>query len=471
MNVSFQADDAARWSTATLRQGPGATSFLGVSIDSRTLNSGELFVAIRGPHHDGHRFLDQAIARGASGLMLEQGEQLGEKAREGVAILEVNDGMSALGALAKGHRQNFSGPLVAITGSSGKTTTKEMCAAVLSETGPCLKTQGNLNNEFGLPLTLLRRSPKDKVAVIEMGMNHRGEIARLADIAQPTIGLVTNIGTAHIEFLGSEEEIGNEKGDLFAALPAKGLALVNMDDPQVVQQAERTACPALRYGLSAAADICAKNVRFDPSRKDAAGYRFELSTPVGRGEVSVSGLAMTTVINALAAVATGLAVNATLPQVVQGLLNYQPERGRMAPIALRDGITLIDDSYNANPESLRVALESLAQLSSRGRSLAVLGDMNELGDHAALEHRAAGNRVAELGIDLLFCLGDFGTEIAAGAVDAGLDPQSAHVGTGHDQLSELIQSRMSPQDFILVKGSRGMHMERIIDALLAEDRH
>ena len=151
MNVSFQADDAARWSTATLRQGPGATSFSGVSIDSRTLNAGELFVAIRGPHHDGHRFLDQAIARGASGLMLEQGEQLSEKAREDVAILEVKDGISALGALAKGHRQSFSGPLVAITGSSGKTTTKEMCAAVLSETGPCLKTQGEPQQRVWTP--------------------------------------------------------------------------------------------------------------------------------------------------------------------------------------------------------------------------------------------------------------------------------------------------------------------------------
>lgn len=471
MSVPFQAGDAVRWSAATLRQGSEETVFAGVSIDSRTLDSGQLFVAIRGPRHDGHRFLDQAVARGATGLMVERGEASVASERDGLAILEVDEGVAALGALAKGHRKDFNGPLVAITGSSGKTTTKEMCAAVLSETGPCLKTRGNLNNEFGLPLTLLGRSPEDGVAVVEMGMNHRGEIARLVDIAQPTIGLVTNIGTAHIEFLGSREEIGREKGDLFAGLPEQGLALVNLDDPGVVAQAERSSCPHLRYGLASEADVRAENVRFETSRKGSASYRFDLSTPEGRADVSVTGLAMTTVINALAAAATGLAANATLPQVASGLEKYRPERGRMAPLTLGDGITLIDDSYNANPESLQIALESLARLSAGGRSVAVLGDMNELGEQAPHEHRVAGRRAGELGIDLLFCLGNFATETAAGAVDGGLAPGNIHIGTGHEQIAELIEKHISPQDWILVKGSRGMHMERIVDSLAAGGRN
>ncbi|MFI5321669.1 MAG: UDP-N-acetylmuramoyl-tripeptide--D-alanyl-D-alanine ligase [Myxococcota bacterium] len=237
MSSRFSARDAAVWTGATLARGDAAAPFTSVSIDTRTLAPGCLFVAIRGENHDAHGFLANALASGAAGFLVERADAVPSGAK--LPVLVAPDSTRALGALAAGHRAGFSGPVVAITGSNGKTTTKEMCAAVLRELGPCLATEGNLNNQFGLPLTLLRREAEHRTLVVELGMNHRGEIAPLAAIANATIGVITTIGTAHIEFLGSREAIADEKGDLTAAIPSGGVAILPVDDPLARAEAQR----------------------------------------------------------------------------------------------------------------------------------------------------------------------------------------------------------------------------------------
>jgi len=454
----FRMADARAWSGGTLAAGPADTRCTGVSIDTRSVAAGDLFVAIRGARHDAHAYLERALAGGAAGLVVEKGRPWPPGA---AAVLVVDDTTRALGALAAGHRAGFHGPLVAITGSNGKTTTKEMCAAILAEGGPCLRNRGNLNNQYGLPLTLLEREGRHRSIVVEIGMNHRGEVAALAAIARPTVGVLTNVGTAHIEFLGSREEIAREKGDLLAALPADGTAVVNADDPRACAQAQRTGARVLRFGAAAAADVRAEKV----ADLGASGFAFALRTPWGDAAVRVAGLGETSVPNALAAAAAALAAGARLDQVAGGLARYAPAGGRMQARRLPGGARLIDDSYNANPQSMEAALRSLARLRGDGRALAVLGDMGELGAEAVPAHREAGALAARLGVDLLVALGEHAGEVGEGARAAGLDAARIHAGGSHEEAARLLRALLEPGDWVLVKGSRSMRMERVIEAL------
>ncbi len=464
MTLPFSAAEAAAWTGGALLHGAPDVRFGGVSIDTRTLQPGRLFVAIRGERHDGHAFLADAVAAGAAGLLVERGSALPDAARA-LAILAVDDTTRALGALAAGHRASFRGALVAITGSNGKTTTKEMCAAILGSLAPCLATRGNLNNEYGLPLTLLERDATHRTLVVELGMNHRGEIARLAAIARPTVGVLTNVGTAHIEFLGSRDEIAREKGDLLAALPADGVAVVNGDDARALLQADRTRARVLRFGLAADADVRAERITALGER----GYAFDVLAAGEREAVHVAGLGEATVSNALAAAAAALATGCRLAEVGQGLAGYRPVGGRMEPLALPRNIIVINDTYNANPQSMELALRSLARLRGSSRGFAVLGDMGELGASADEAHRAAGRLVAELGLDFLFALGPRAQETARGALEAGMDASRVHVGRDHDALGSSLRALLRGNDWVLVKGSRAMRMERVVDALSRED--
>jgi UDP-N-acetylmuramoyl-tripeptide--D-alanyl-D-alanine ligase len=464
---AFQLDDLLRWTGGRLLHGHQPTRFAGVSIDTRTLRAGELFVAIRGTRHDAHDFLTGAVARGAAGLVVESGRGADAELREPLPVVEVADTTRALGDLAAGHRARFEGPVVAITGSSGKTTTKEMCASILSQGGPCLKTEGNLNNEFGLPLTLLRREQRHRSAVVEMGTNHRGEIARLVAIAEPTVALVTNVGTAHIEFLGSREEIAREKGDVFAGLRPEGVAVVNRDDPLVAAEAARAPGKLLGYGRLAAAEVSARNVRFVEDGEPH--FEFELETPHGSRALRVNGLGETNVINALAAAAAAMAAGAGLDAAAAGLEACRPIGGRMAQRRLAGDINLIDDSYNANPQSMRAALETLARLGGRSRTAAVLGDMAELGESAPEAHRDIGRLAAELGVDFLVALGERAETLVAGAIAAGMDPARVTAGCDHEDASRRLRQILRPRDWVLVKGSRAMKMERVVEALCAEE--
>ncbi|HET6303760.1 MAG TPA: UDP-N-acetylmuramoyl-tripeptide--D-alanyl-D-alanine ligase [Myxococcota bacterium] len=463
MRLPFRAGDAVRWSGGRLLQGAPEAELGGVSIDTRSLTAGQLFVAIRGPSHDAHGFLDAALARGAAGLVVERGRALPAGLDAALPVVEVDDTTRALGALAAGHRAGFDGPVVAITGSNGKTTTKEMCAAILSVSRPCLRTRGNLNNQFGLPLTLLERGSEHRALVVEIGMNHRGEIAPLAAIARPSVAVVTNVGTAHLEHLGSREEIAREKGDLVAGLEPGGVAVLPADDALALAQGRRAPGRVVTFGRSPRADVRAEGVAALGDR----GFAFELAAPEGRAPVHVAGLGEHTVLNALAAAGAALAAGAPLDDVPAGLGSFRPVGGRMERLALPRNVILVNDTYNANPQSVEVALRSLAELKGSSRAIAVLGDMAELGAAAAQAHQAVGRLVAGLGIDWLFVLGPHAPELAKGALEAGMDPARVHVGRDHDETGAEVERILQGDDWVLVKGSRSMRMERVVESLTA----
>jgi UDP-N-acetylmuramoyl-tripeptide--D-alanyl-D-alanine ligase len=463
MSERFEIADALEWCRGTLVRGARAGSFSGVSIDSRTVSAGDLFVAVRGENLDGHRFVAGAVTAGAAGVLIDDDAAL-DAIPEATAAIRVADTTKALGDLAHGHRLRFTGPLIAITGSNGKTTTKEMCAAILSVRGPCLKTRGNLNNQFGLPLTLLSREPEHVHAVVEIGMNHRGEIAPLAAIASPSVGVITNVGTAHIEFLGSQDEIALEKGDLVASLPETAVAVLNADDARVLAQGERCRARVISFGLSAGASVRGERI----TALGDQGFAFDVATESERLAVHVRGLGETTVINALAAAAAALGAGFTLGEVADGLSRYEPVGGRMEKVSLPRNIIVINDTYNANPQSTAVALRSLARLKGTSRGFAVLGDMGELGDTARKAHRDNGRLVAELGLDYLFALGKWAEETASGAEEAGMAPGRVIVARDHDEIFQAISGVIQGDDWVLVKGSRAMQMERVVDRLAGE---
>jgi UDP-N-acetylmuramoyl-tripeptide--D-alanyl-D-alanine ligase len=462
----FELRDVIAWTSGTQICGSASANLDGVSIDTRSIERGQLFVAVRGPNFDAHEFLPRAAKAGAAALLVERDHFRADGLAAELPVIGVEDAVKALGALASGHRARFDGPLVAITGSSGKTTTKEMCAAILGVGAPCLKTTGNLNNEFGLPLTLLRREAAHRRAVVEIGTNHPGEIATLSAIAAPTVAAITNVGVAHVEFLGSRDGIGQEKGDIYASLDADGVAVVNRDDHRVCREAQAKAPGrVIGFGMKDA-DVRAEGVHFD----DAGGFEFRLITPAGSAPVQVAGLGDTTVINALAAAACAVAAGVPLAEIATGLERYVPPKGRMARHELKSGAVVIDDSYNANPDSLRVALESLARLAgeSRGRSIAVVGDMGELGDSAESAHRSAGAWVAELGIDFLFAFGKRADAVADAARSAGMAAEKVRAGSEHTRVAGEIRQLLTGGDWVLVKGSRAMQMEKIVSGLTEE---
>ena len=465
MSTRYTPADVATWCSGTVLQGPPLDKLTGLTIDTRSIAAGQLFAAIVGPNHDAHEYLSQAADAGAGCLLInaDRESKLGDVAE--LPVVAVADTTRGIGDLAAGHRRRFEGTVIGLTGSSGKTTTKEMTASVLEAAGPCLKTRGNLNNDYGVPLTLMSREDRHQRAVIEMGMNHRGEIARLAEIAQPDIGLVTNVGTAHIEFLGSQSEIAAEKGDLFAALPAEGIAVANWDDKHVREQSRRARGEVVSFGIDPEAAVRAVDVRFDPE----GVFRFTLVTPKGQLEVDVSGLGETTIINALAAAAVGVACGLEPELVARGLANYRGVPGRMSKRTLNHDITLIDDTYNANPQSMRASISSLASLKGKARAVAVLGPMGELGEDAEQAHLDAGKQIFEAGTDLLVTLGDGARGIAEGAIAAGMAKHQVHCCDSHEAAVDVLTSSMREGDWVLVKGSRPAQMERIVELLSSEE--
>jgi len=461
MIVAASAEQILAWTGGALLAGRVDALFRGTRIDSREVGSGELFVAIVGPNHDAHRFVAEVLVKGVAGVLIERGRSEDTLVPGRAFVIEVDDTTRALAAVGAGHRAAFSGPVVGITGSNGKTTTKELCTSILEQVGPTLSTRGNLNNNFGVPLTLLERREEDRFAVVEMGMNHRHEIAGLCGIARPTIGVLTNVGTAHIEFLGSREAIAEEKGDLLASLPATGTAVVGRDEPLAFAQGRRAACRVLSFGRGAGADLRAGRIRFLAE----GAFAFELDSPFGRAELVVPGLAETMVENALAAAGGALAAGASLDAVVRGLARHAGVAGRMQPRKLAGGVLAIDDTYNANPQSMRAALETLARLEQKGRRIAVLGRMGELGAEAPAAHAELGRLVATLGIDALFVLGAEAAGIAEGARAAGMAAGRIHHESGAAALAKRLASAVGAGDRVLFKGSRSAKVEQVIEAL------
>lgn len=429
----------------------------GVSIDSRTLEVGEAFFAIRGHHLDGHAFVRDAATRGASCLIVHH---LPDQIPPDVPVILVDDTTRALARLAAFHRSRFAVPLVAVTGSNGKTTTKEMVAAILAALGPVLKSAASFNNQWGLPLTLLKLRSEHRAVVVELGANQRGEIAALAEVARPTVGIVTTVAAVHTEFFGSLEEVQREKGALVRAIPAEGRVILNGDDARVRAMAAEARCPVLFYGMSAEADVRAVG----PIDEAVQGASFTLEVGGARSLVRLAFAGRHNVLNALAAAAAGTALGLSLPEIVQGLERARPLKGRCV-WRRAGGVRILDDTYNANPAAVDAALAILARARGAGRILVALGDMLELGEMAEAAHREAGRKVAQLGVAEFVGVGLLARHAAEAARDAGL-AESHYVETTEGAVALLLK-RLVPGDYLLVKGSRGMRMERVVDALVA----
>jgi UDP-N-acetylmuramoyl-tripeptide--D-alanyl-D-alanine ligase len=432
----------------------------GAAVDSRIVDPGELFVALPGERTDGHEFLAAAVARGAAALLVTRLPDDAAAALDDVTIVRVADGLAALHAVAAAWRTRFDPLVVGVTGSIAKTSTKEAIAAVLGERFVTLKNEGNQNNEIGLPLTVLRLGPEHEAAVLEMGMYAGGEIADLAAIARPRIGVVTAVQPVHLSRIGTLEAIERAKGELLEALPRDGWAVLNADDVRVRRMAGRTEAPALTYGFAGDADVRAEEVR----SAGTDGMRFVLRTSDGRVPVSVPTLGRLAVHNALAGAATGLAAGLSLDEIAAGLA-----RGWSAPhraeLLRAGGVTIVDDSYNASPASVTAALDLLAGLP--GRRVAVLGEMLELGDGHEAGHRAVGEAAAAVA-DLLVVVGAGATGIADGAVAAGLAPGKIVRATSREVAFDLVRPRLRDGDVVLVKASRGVELDLLVDALRAE---
>ncbi|MFL5686283.1 MAG: UDP-N-acetylmuramoyl-tripeptide--D-alanyl-D-alanine ligase [Chloroflexota bacterium] len=428
----------------------------GAAVDSRLVHPGNLFVALAGERTDGHLHLEDAVARGAAALLVTR--QIDDVTPYGdVSILRVADGLAALGTIAAAWRRRFDPLVVGITGSIAKTSTKEAVATVLGATRRTLKTEGNQNNEIGLPLTLLRLGPDDEAAVLEMGMYASGEIADLAAMARPSIGVVTAVQPVHLSRIGSLEAIERAKGELLEALPATGTAVLNADDPIVDRMDRRTVARPVRYGFGEEADVRAVEVESGGT----AGMRFTLRTPAGERPVTIPALGRLSVHNAVAGAAVGLAAGMDLDDIATALEFGWGAPHRVELVRLR-GATVIDDSYNASPGSMTAALEVLADLP--GRHVAVLGEMLELGEGHDSGHRAVGETAAAVA-DLLIVVGAEASGIADGAAEAGLDRSRIHLVADADAALDTLEPRLRDDDVVLVKASRGIGLDRVVDGL------
>ncbi|MDF2690259.1 MAG: murF [Gammaproteobacteria bacterium] len=423
-----------------------------VSIDSRSLKPGEMFVAVKGENMDGHQFAQQAVESGASVLMTDHRLDLG------VPEIVVKDTLIGLGELAKAWRSQFNIPVVGLTGSYGKTGTKEIIAAILNQKAPTLATIGNLNNAYGVPLTLLRLRPEHKFAVIEMGTNSRGEISYITKIAEPTICLITSIGACHLEGLGSLEGVSNEKSDIFLGMPANGIAVLNCDEAFTESwSAKIDKRHRLRYGVHHKADVMAQHIHFGPE-----GASFDLLTPIGNHAVAIPLLGEHIVYNALAASAAALAAGASLHEVAQGLASVVPVKGRFKPYKLKDGTVLIDDTYNASFNAVENAIKTLSHFS--GKKIFVMSNMRELGQYAAEYHSKMGQLVKDSNIDLFFL---FGEKHLIDQTLAACDQRARYFPTKLE-LIEALKPELGANTMVLVKGSRSNTMEDIVNSILGE---
>lgn len=425
----------------------------GVAIDHRQVQPGDAFVAFVGQRVDGHQFVDEAFRRGASVAVVTKDV----KTALGPCV-RVPNALEAVQSLARWERNQFDGPVIGITGSNGKTTTKEMVAAALSALGPCVYTSANQNNELGLPLTILQRDTSHRAMVLEMGMRGLGQIAELCAIARPTVGVITHIGYNHIELLGSQENIALAKTELIASLPDDGIAVLNGDDPWLRRMSHRTNARIVWYGMSEACDIRALSVDWSQE-----GMAFDVDTPHGPARMRIRLLGQHNVMNALAAVAVGHVLGLTLEAIAEGLSRVEAQRGRLRLMSARD-VTVIDDAYNASPSSVAASLEVLQRIARPPHRVAVLGDMLELGDMEAEAHREAGRQAASVGVDRLFCVGERAVELAQSAKEAGLG-HVRHFRTVDELIPEL-EAHLSPGDVVLIKASRAMQLDRVVDALL-----
>jgi len=424
----------------------------GVSTDTRAIAPGQLFIALRGERFDAHDFLAPAVASGATALLVADETKL----PAGVSAVVVDDTRLALGRLAAAWRAQFDIPVIAVTGSNGKTTTKEMIAAILKAAfgDAVLATRGNFNNDIGLPLTLLGLNATHRAAVIEMGMNHPGEIAYLAPLGAPTVALVTNAQRAHLEGMGDLDEVAREKGSIFAGLQANGVAVINADDAYAETWKAMAAPHAVRtFGVDHAADV------FGKVRQHGLETALEVGAPEGEAAIRLSIPGRHNARNAMAAAAACLAAGLPLSAVLAGLESFAGVKGRLQRRSGKNGAEILDDTYNANPDSVRAGIDVLA--ATIGRKLFVLGDMGEIGEASGQYHDEIGGYAKSQGIDRLYALGD-----AAQQAVRNFGEGARHY-CNVEKLIAAVDKELGPETTVLVKGSRFMKMERVADALAA----
>jgi UDP-N-acetylmuramoyl-tripeptide--D-alanyl-D-alanine ligase len=462
--MSWRLEDIVSAAGGRLLYGGGAQGFGGIGIDSRTIGAGDFFVAICGATHDGHRFIPQVVAKGVRGIMVQDKGAIrpdhGALEREGVACVAVSDTTRALGALAAFVRRRMQIPVVAITGSNGKTTTRRMTALIMDQQYKTLATEGNLNNEIGLPLTLFRLTADHQAAVLELGTNHPGEIDRLGAICRPTIGLITNVGPAHLEFFGNIQTVARAKAELLAHIAPGGYAVLNKDDQLVSAMADQAPCRVLYFGTASGAEIRAESIQ-----ETAAGVRFRLILPDDRLDIALRSPGRFMVSNALAAAAAGHAAGVEARAIQAGLESFAPVKGRLDVVTAANQVHIIDDTYNANPSSMAAAIQTLAVLKGSNRGYIVLGDMLELGDRAPTLHRQVGALAGKSGAAKVYACGRYAEDVIAGARQAGMTPGQL-TAAAKEEIAALLIGELQTGDWVLVKGSRGMAMETVVEAVL-----
>lgn len=448
-----------------LVRGDRALRFSAIGIDSRSFPEGALFVAIEGQHHDGHRFIDAVLHQGCRGVVFSAGKEnqipQDQLQTEGVVFISVTDTTRALGDLAAYHRKRSGVGVVAVTGSNGKTSTREMAQSVVAEKYNTLATLKNFNNEIGLPLTLFRLTAAHEWVVAELGMNHPGEIRRLGGICRPNLGVITNIGPAHLENLGSLDGVMAAKGELLETIEPEGTVVLNADDPRCLKLAENTSCHVLLFGWSKTAHVRAVN-----AREKGRATVFTLQLPDSELDVELSAPGRFMVSNALAAAAVGVRLGISPGRIKAGLERFKSVSGRSRVIDTAAGIHVIDDTYNANPGSMSAAISMLAALGKASRCFLAAGDMLELGQTAPSLHRQIGDQAARAGLYRIGATGRFAGELAQGAIAGGMSPTSIIVGS-HEEIIADFKARLTSGDWVLVKGSRSMAMETVSNELVS----
>src|SRR5262252_7527526 len=460
-----------------LNEALAETEPAGFALDSRAIKAGELFVAIPGERVDGHQFVREVLEKGACAAMvvhhgLPFASDLGDYAGR---LLFVENTLCAFQQLAARVIAKWRRPVIGVTASAGKTTMKDLIAHCLGEAGNVLKSWGNLNTGYGLPLVLTRMisggaKPSDyDFAVLEMGMSSFGEIARLVSIAPPEVGVVGNVGTAHIEFFGSQERIARAKAEMVDGVKPGGVAVLNADDPLVIGMRERRDDVAvISFGVESGASVTAREIAVDSS---LGGSRFVLETPDGEAEVKIPLIGRHNVYNALAAAAVASYFGASPEQIASRLATSEPSKMRGELTRFANGVTVIDDSYNSNPQALLQSVRAMIEVAASrasGRRVVAAGEMLELGDHGPEMHRKCGREIAAMGVDVLIGVRGLASELVAGAVECpGNAPRLTSFCETPEEAAEMLVAGAVPGDVILVKGSRGVRMEIVVERLKA----
>ncbi len=447
-----------------LVSGRSDTLISGVSIDTRTLHPGDLFFAIRGAHNDGHRYVQLALNKGALGAVVDYAYEAPPDYPAGKLLIRVEDTHKALKAFATVVRRHWKGSLVAVTGSMGKTTTKEFAAQVLETEYSVYRSPGNYNNLFGLPLAIFGLSPDDHIGIFEMGMSAPGEIGEMCRIAAPVIGIITNVAPVHLAFFDSIEDIARAKAELADALPRNGTLIYSCDDPLVAKIGSRFAGNRVSFGVSAEADVRASDIEIAGLQET----RFRLSCAGGTRRALIPLAGAHFVMDSLPAVALGIHFRLNLEQIVESLRFLHQAASRGQVLNFREGFTVIDDSYNSNPKALISMLETFSRLRGYDRRILVAGEMLELGDESGRLHYECGSFAAKCGIDIVVAVQGAARELARGAIDAGLAEAHVHFFTEVNPAVDFVTRNVRKGDLLLVKGSRGVHLEKVVHALRAD---